>query len=629
MPLYTTSSSSRTSGTVGPPGPTGSQGPTGTGGVIGSYGDFYSDISQNALLINSGYQLKFPITVDSAGITVDANSNILFTNPGVYTILYELQFHNENGGGSGKQIDVWLKKGITNISYTNAKFTFPSIAYISKLYTQQVTVNSGDQISIWWSTTSISVNLEALPASVGQPATPSVRVSVSQVMYTQIGPTGYTGYTGYTGPTGANSTVTGPTGYTGYTGPTGANSMVTGPTGPQGPTGIENLQQVLTAGNDSDLTIVLKDDLTTPTTTTTLSSSSVSFNNITADATGSYNGASYSLQTDATTSSVGIASLFGSAVNSAGTLISGVSGGISGIATIPFPAPDANWSLGVNSSNYSPTLGLNKSAPFTNSTSLTIDLNNIIHNQGTGSPLPDDNFTISTNKNLILTADNIDLSSTGRLIVPSLASGDYMDFNTGKLTIVNDSVAGTTNPLLVLQNNNNTAGAVVLETYKNDTPTSTGGDLVGVWSATCNATVLGVPTKTEISRINQIAYGVGANNNDGGIALACKVNSAMNNFLICNGGAGTGEVQVFKPITAPSGNIELNATSSTGTGDINITAKNRAKLTANASQAVVLEGNSIELNGASLISTSAGSTTGAFLQLIINGTTYYVELRSP
>ena len=239
------------------------------------------------------------------------------------------------------------------------------------------------------------------------------------------------------------------------------------------------------------------------------------------------------------------------------------------------------------------------------------------------------NLGISTAGNLTITADNIDLSSTGRLIVPSLASGDYLDFNTGKLTIVNDSVGGTTNPLLVLQNNNNTAGAVVLETYKNDTPTSTGGDLVGVWSANCNATVLGVPTKTEISRINQIAYGVGGNNNDGGIALACKVNSAMNNFLICNGGSGTGEVQVFKPITAPTGNIELNATSSTGTGDINITAKNRATLTANASQAVVLEGNSIELNGASLISPSAGSTTGTFLQLIINGTTYYVELRSP
>jgi hypothetical protein len=181
------------------------------------------------------------------------------------------------------------------------------------------------------------------------------------------------------------------------------------------------------------------------------------------------------------------------------------------------------------------------------------------------------NLGISTAGNLTISADNIDLSSTGRLIVPSLASGDYLDYNTGKLTIVNDSVGGTANPLLVLQNNTTTANPVVLETYKNDTPTSTGGDNIASWSATCNTTILGVPTKTEISRINQIAYGVGPSNNDGGIALACKVNSAISNFLICNGGASSGEIQVFKPITAPSGNIELNATASTGTGDIFLT----------------------------------------------------------
>jgi|LakMenE18May11ns_1017448.scaffolds.fasta_scaffold9902607_1 hypothetical protein len=490
-------------GFIGTTGPTGIQGPTGTGGVIGSYGDFYSDISQNAVAINTGYQLQFPTTVASNGITVDALSNIIFANSGVYTILYELQFHNGSGGGSGDQIDVWLKKGSTptDVSYTNAKFTVSPIAYFSKLYTEQVTVNSGDQFSIWWSTSLLSVNLEALSASGVQPATPSVRVNVSQVMYTQIGPTGYTG-----------------------------------------PTGSPGVIQSIIAGNNISVSGL-------PNTTVALSSPLTS-------------------------------------------------------------------QLDVGNQNITSSTG---------AVNITPQINNGANVTTTGTG----DITLSSVNNILITADNIDLSSTGRLIVPSLASGDYLDFNTGKLTIVNDSVGGTANPLLVLQNNTTTAGAVVLETYKNDTPTSTGGDTIASWSATCNATVLGVPTKTEISRINQISYGVGGNNNDGGIALACKVNSAINNFLICNGGSGTGEVQVFKPITAPTGNIELNATSSTGTGDINITAKNRATLTANASQAVVLEGNSIELNGASLISPSAGSTTGTFLQLIINGTTYYVELRSP
>jgi hypothetical protein len=134
--------------------------------------------------------------------------------------------------------------------------------------------------------------------------------------------------------------------------------------------------------------------------------------------------------------------------------------------------------------------------------------------------------------------------------------------------VTSSNVGGTANPLLVLQNDNTTAGGATFETYKNDTPTSTGGDVVGIWSATCNTNV----GKTEISRISQIAYGVGASNNDGGISLACKVNSSAvpTNFLICNGGAGSGEVQIFRPITNPTGNIDISTTSSSGVGTITL-----------------------------------------------------------
>ena len=146
-----------------------------------------------------------------------------------------------------------------------------------------------------------------------------------------------------------------------------------------------------------------------------------------------------------------------------------------------------------------------------------------------------------------------------------------------KLTIVNSSVGGVANPLLVLQNNNTTAGGTTFETYKNDTPTSTGGDVVGIWTATCNTDV----GKTEITRISAIANGVGASNNDGSVAIACKVNSALTNFIICNGGsAPAGEIQAFKNINVvgnsvrtSQGSITLDATSSTTTGDILLTPK--------------------------------------------------------
>jgi hypothetical protein len=193
---------------------------------------------------------------------------------------------------------------------------------------------------------------------------------------------------------------------------------------------------------------------------------------------------------------------------------------------------------------------MSKSAPFTNSTSLTLGLTSLAFNQGTGSPSPDDDFTISSTKDLLLSGANI--SAT-----------------TDTLSVVSSTVGGQSNPLLVLQNNTTTGGpnnGTTFETYKNDTPTSTGGDTIGTWSATCNTNV----GKTEIARINQIAYGVGASNNDGGIALACKVNSTVANFLVCNGGSGAGEVQIFKPITNPTGNIDISTTSSSGVGTITL-----------------------------------------------------------
>ncbi|ULY68419.1 collagen-like protein [Essdubovirus chlorellae] len=260
------------------------------------------------------------------------------------------------------------------------------------------------------------------------------------------------------------------------------------------------------------------------------------------------------------------------------------------------------------------------------------------------------NLQISTNQNLSISADNIDLDATGRLVLPSLASGDYLDYNAGSLKIVNDSVAGSANPLLVLQNNNNTAGATTFETYKNDQPTSTGGDNIASWSATCNTNV----GKTEISRVNHIAYGTGASNNDGGISLACKVNSSITNFLICNGGAnnaiGSGEVQVFKPITSVSPN-NLNLICPTAGGTAKIQSVSNIELEATGDNLTTISGanttisttgvgsqiefkpeataGKIVFTGASLQSGSSSGNSGEHLVIYLNGVKYHIALQTP
>ena len=272
---------------------------------------------------------------------------------------------------------------------------------------------------------------------------------------------------------------------------------------------------------------------------------------------------------------------------------------------------------------------------------------NIEHNATAGR-----NLAISSNQNISISADNIDLSTAGRLIVPSLSSGDYMDFNAGKLSIINDSVGGTANPLLVLQNNNATAGGVVVETYKNDPPTATGGDVISALSSYTNALVVGVATKVEMTRISSVAQGVGTNNNDGSIALACKVNSSLapQNFLVCNGGIGTGEIVVSKPISSATA-TNLDLICGTAGGSINLNSVSNVDITATGDNLTTISGANTTLSttgvgtqiefkpeatagkivftGASLQSNSASGNSGEHLVITLNGVVYKIKLELP
>ena len=172
------------------------------------------------------------------------------------------------------------------------------------------------------------------------------------------------------------------------------------------------LEEVLTADNEADLSIILKDNLTTPLTTTTFSSSSIGFGATSGEVAGNYLANSYSLQYNGDGTSVGSAGISASCINLSGVTQSSIGGGVANLPTPPYPASDAQYILSVDSTTRNPTLQLQNSAPFTNSTSMTIDLNNITHNQGTGSPSPNDPFTISTNKVLQLGGSNIEVNAS-------------------------------------------------------------------------------------------------------------------------------------------------------------------------------------------------------------------------
>jgi hypothetical protein len=113
----------------------------------------------------------------------------------------------------------------SNLAIISKQGSVPGQAILTVPFSLEIT--AGQYVELVWSATNLGVTLEHFAASSPYPATPSVIVDVSQIMYTQLGPTGPTGNAGATGPTGptgatgAASTVVGPTGPTGATGPTG------------------------------------------------------------------------------------------------------------------------------------------------------------------------------------------------------------------------------------------------------------------------------------------------------------------------------------------------------------------------------------------------------------------------
>jgi hypothetical protein len=348
-------------------------------------------------------------------------------------------------------------------------------------------------------------------------------------------------------------------------------------------TGLERLALVQTAFQAVELppnatTLKINDTilLTDGTNTTTINDTSISLTNSTAEVVGSLSGNALSLLTDATISSVGTAGINATTGNLTGTLLSSLGGGVVGMPSPPYPAPDANWSLSVQSGTYNPSLYLSKSAPFTNSTSMTLDLNNLTHFQATGSPSPNDDFTISTNKNLIMTADNTTLTADGRM------------------TILNTTIGGLSNPQLVLRNTNTSAtinqGFPNVEIYKSGRNAQT-NETIGSFS------FYGLDAgsqKTEFARIQAKTENVASGNEDGTISIFASVNGANSEVFNFNGGQN--ENNSFRPLDlnsnaliTSSGDLTLNATGSSGTGAVNISAKSGAVINLNSN--VVMDNN--------------------------------------
>jgi hypothetical protein len=196
-------------GVTGINGATGPQGPTGAAGAGGATGYHLSayDTTTQTAVINTPTAMELNTNAFSNGISIVGNTQITFAQTGIYDIQFSAQFHHTGGGGSGDEVDIWLRKNGVDVPNTATSVTITSSAkYVVPAWDWLIQANAGDYFEIYWANNNANIHIDALPASVVpavHPTIPSVIVSVIQSAYN--GATGPTGIQGVTGATGGSS----------------------------------------------------------------------------------------------------------------------------------------------------------------------------------------------------------------------------------------------------------------------------------------------------------------------------------------------------------------------------------------------------------------------------------------
>jgi hypothetical protein len=146
-----------------------------------AYGNFYDLSNQIAAVADSAFAMKVSNTDFASGISIQNNTQVRFTNAGVYNIQFSLQI-GRSTGTSPETITYWLRKNGANIAATSKAVVLAgSVLVISGNFFQNLT--AGDQVELMWSTTNPQVYLATTPANAtpSRPAIPSLNLSVSQV----------------------------------------------------------------------------------------------------------------------------------------------------------------------------------------------------------------------------------------------------------------------------------------------------------------------------------------------------------------------------------------------------------------------------------------------------------------
>lgn len=198
-------------GQTGPLGLTGATGPAGAGGTVAYYGSFYDTTDQPLISTTASQPVNINSTAESYGISIVSGNQITFTQQATYSFTFSIQF--QNASTQIETANVWLKYNGIDYPESNSTFDVPNshgggpgnlIGTINFVATSAA--GGGDYVQLYWSGSSTDLSIQSTVAggTPSRPATPGIILTVVEVTYTQLGPTGATGPIGPSGVSIAN-----------------------------------------------------------------------------------------------------------------------------------------------------------------------------------------------------------------------------------------------------------------------------------------------------------------------------------------------------------------------------------------------------------------------------------------
>jgi len=149
------------------------------------YGAF-SDFTSQTTTANTATLMALDTTDFSNEVSLQAGSKITVANAGIYNLQFSVQV--QNAGNAPYDIFIWLKQNGTDITGSTGKVGLPARKnpgdpfHDIKGWNYFLSMNAGDYVQIYWSTTNAAVTIETYAAS-GTPTKPSTASVVATLSF--------------------------------------------------------------------------------------------------------------------------------------------------------------------------------------------------------------------------------------------------------------------------------------------------------------------------------------------------------------------------------------------------------------------------------------------------------------